>query len=112
MLFSGISATLGDPNALGETPVLVSLNEGKPRSYGLGATYGKNEGFGVNAFWEHRNFAGAGEKLRVEGKLVKIEKSLLGYYEVQGFLRSNQWLLLGGGLQREDRKSTSLNSSH
>ncbi|MDA5192413.1 autotransporter assembly complex protein TamA [Govanella unica] len=101
LLFSGISTAVGTPDRLGCAPILVNLSEDKPRSYGFGATYGSSDGFGVNAFWEHRNFAGAGEKFRVEGKAVEIEQSVTALYEVPGFQRRNQWLLFGGGFERQ-----------
>lgn len=101
MLFSGISTAVGEPDALGCVPILVSLAEDKRRSYGIGVSYGSSEGFGVNAFWEHRNFAGAGERLRVEGKAVEIEQSVTALYEIPAFRRSKQWLLFSGGLERE-----------
>lgn len=59
------AGTLNDQQQL---PMTVALVEAKHRSIGGGLRYSTSEGFGFEgfggrAFWEHRNFFGAGERL-------------------------------------------------
>lgn len=49
----------------GLTPVLLTVTEAPPRTVSGGVRYSTDNGFGVNASWEHRNLFGGGERLRV-----------------------------------------------
>lgn len=49
----------------GTTPVLLTVTEAPPRTVSGGVRYSTDNGFGVNASWEHRNLLGGGERLRV-----------------------------------------------
>lgn len=65
-LFSAVSiAHAGMVGSGGQLPVTIELAEARHRSIGLGAGYSSSEGLGAEAFWEHRNLRGAGERLRV-----------------------------------------------
>ncbi len=46
--------------------VLISLTEGKPRSWGGGINYDTIRGVGGNFFWEHRNLFGSAEYLKLD----------------------------------------------
>ena len=59
-LFSSVVLDLGDePDAAGQLPVTVELNERRHRSIGIGARYRTDEGPGGNVSLEHRNLFGA-----------------------------------------------------
>lgn len=58
-------------------PVLLEVSEGKKRSVGGAAFYSTDQGLGVEASWEHRNFFGNGEILKLTMPL-KDEELYLG----------------------------------
>lgn len=93
-LFAGIETKLGTPTARGEVPLDVTVSEAKHRTYALGADYATADGFGANASWEHWNFLGRGEHLRIEGRGAQIVQTLNAALDVRAFLRSDQKLLL------------------
>lgn len=67
-LFSSIRLTPGDTlNAQGELPVTVELEERLHRTIGGEVSWASDEGFGIEAYWEHRNLFSAGEHLRTRG---------------------------------------------
>ncbi len=64
-LFSSIRLTPADElTEGGRLPVVVELEERKPRTIGGAINYDTDQGFGIEAYWEHRNLLGAGERLR------------------------------------------------
>lgn len=60
-----------------ELPVVLEVTEGKKRSIGGSAFYSTDQGLGVEASWEHRNFFGSGEILKLNMPL-KDEELYLG----------------------------------
>lgn len=48
----------------GSMPITIRVEDRRPRTIGAGATYSTIDGFGINAFWEHRNLFGRAERLR------------------------------------------------
>jgi translocation and assembly module TamA len=56
----------------GAIPIIVELNERKPRVIGGGAYWSTDEGGSVNGYWAHRNVFGRGEELRFEGEIGRI----------------------------------------
>ncbi len=64
-LFSAIRLTPADQvDEGGRLPIVIELEERKHRTIGGSLTYSTDESFGIEAYWEHRNFWGAGEKVR------------------------------------------------
>lgn len=64
-LFSSVKlATAAEVDETGQLPVTVDLTEANHRSIGASVTWSSTEGFGSEAFWEHRNLFGAAERLR------------------------------------------------
>lgn len=66
-LFSNVTYVEGkelDPE--GQIPITYQMTERLQRSIGGGVGYVSDEGPNANVFWEHRNFFGAGERLRAE----------------------------------------------
>ncbi|MCB1111098.1 MAG: BamA/TamA family outer membrane protein [Chlamydiales bacterium] len=69
-LFS--SVTVSYPNFVDENnrlPMTIEVLEGKHRSIGAGLFYSTLRNFGGTAEWEHRNFNGMGEMVRLRGEL-------------------------------------------
>jgi len=64
-LFSSVklsTAEATEPD--GSLPVTIELKESRHRSIGTGVSWSSSEGFGAEAYWEHRNLLGAAERLR------------------------------------------------
>ena len=77
----------------GRLPVTIDVVEAKHRSVGFGAKYSTGEGFGVEAFWEHRNYFGQGERLRVTATAAEIEQKLDAAFRKPNYLQRDQALL-------------------
>ncbi len=99
-----------------EAPVNVTVKEGKHRSIGAGVEYSTSTSFGTNVFWEHRNFFGSGEKLRLdlEGSVARqAAKAALTKPDLFGNI--DRSLKLGTGYAQEsfdayDSRSYSLSA--
>ncbi len=59
-------------DANGLLPIDLAVSERKLRRIGIGATASSIDGFGVEAFWLHRNLWGRAESLRLDGKVGGI----------------------------------------
>jgi translocation and assembly module TamA len=77
----------------GRLPVAIDVLEARHRSVGFGAKYSTGEGVGGEAFWEHRNLLGRGERLRVTATAAQIEQQLDGAFRKPNFLQRDQALL-------------------
>ncbi|MEJ8574886.1 autotransporter assembly complex family protein [Microbaculum marinum] len=56
----------------GTIPLIIQVDERKPRFVGIGASYSSTEGGTVNGYWGHRNLFGQAEKLRIEGEVSRL----------------------------------------
>lgn len=74
----------------GEIPVEIDVVERKMRSIGGGVDFSTAEGPGANAFWEHRNLFGAGERLRLGVDVSSLEQGLSGKFKKPQFLERRQ----------------------
>jgi translocation and assembly module TamA len=86
----------------GRLPVTIELFEAKQRSIGAGISYSTDEKFGGEVFWEHRNFRGQGERLRIEFSASEVRQSALASYAKPNFLRLDQTLLLSTEFRHQD----------
>jgi translocation and assembly module TamA len=76
-LFSTVTISHADqPDAAGEVAMRIALAERRPRSVGAGLSYNTSEGFGANAFWEHRNLFGGGERLRLDVDVAQQRRDI------------------------------------
>lgn len=91
--------TLGADDAL---PITVRVEERKHRSVGLGGRWSTDEGFSVEALWEHRNIFGNGELLSLTGELGEIKQEFSAAFKKPHFLRRDQDLLANAALANED----------
>ncbi len=60
----------------GSLPMTVRVEDRKPRTIGIGGTLSTIDGIGVNAFWQHRNLFGRGERLRFDAGVDGLGGSL------------------------------------
>lgn len=57
----------------GSLPSTLFVQERPLRRIGAGGTYSTTDGFGLEAYWLHRNLFGRAERLRVEGQVSGID---------------------------------------
>jgi len=102
-LFGSVALSTADTlDASGDVPINLQLAERALRTVGAGLSWGTDEGWEGNAFWEHRNLFGEDEDLRVETRLGEIEQSLSALFSKPRFIRTDQTLLAGVRLLREE----------
>lgn len=101
-LFATADVDYGDtPDAGGQVPVTITVTERFHRTVKAGVSYMTDEGPGVSAGWEHRNFFGGAEKLDLRGVISTLEYSAETNYTEPFFLRNDQTLKLGARLAEE-----------
>ncbi len=101
-LFATAEITHADtPDANGEVPVTITLQERFHRTVKAGISYMTDEGPGTRAAWEHRNFFGNGENVTAQGVLSALEYSAEAGYAEPYFLRPDQSLKLGARIAHE-----------
>lgn len=87
------AAAVGDQ---GEIPIEIEVTERKHRTIGGGIDYSTADGIGGNAFWEHRNLFGAGEKLRLHLEASQLQYGFETDFAKPQFLRRRQLLVADG----------------
>lgn len=65
-LFSTVDVTLEAKSGARSVPAAIQIAERKPRTIGAGVSYSTSRSIEGKIFWEHRNLAGGGEKIRAE----------------------------------------------
>ncbi|MEQ8750551.1 MAG: autotransporter assembly complex family protein [Amphiplicatus sp.] len=75
-IFGSIDVASGAPEDDGTAPVLVTLEERKRRTIGVGLSYSTSEGPGARLFFEYRNLFHRGERLNVEMEGSEVKQSL------------------------------------
>jgi len=63
-------------NADNTMPISLTVQDRKPRRFGVGATISTLDGAGVEGFWLHRNIFSRAERLRFDGAVSGIGRSL------------------------------------
>lgn len=81
--------------------VTFHVTERKHRTVKAGADYSSDEGIGITAAWEHRNFLGGGEKLEAEGRVSELYQRAQTTLTLPAFLREDQTLSLDGEIADE-----------
>ena len=89
----------------GGLPLTVTVAEAPRRSVGLGASYASDEGFSLDASWEHRNLLGRGESLKVDGKLGEVVQSLAVAGRKPDVLRLDQDLVATAEARLQDSEA-------
>ncbi len=73
----GVVDIAQQPLEAGDTmPIEVTVQDRKPRRFGIGATVSSIDGAGVEGFWLHRNIFNRAERLRFDGAVRGIGRSL------------------------------------
>jgi translocation and assembly module TamA len=86
----------------GELPATINLVEGPPRTIGFGVDYSTDVGVGGSVFWEHRNFFGHGEQLRLNITGSEIEQSLEANLRKPTYPGRRQALIFNVALSNEE----------
>ncbi|PHQ66147.1 MAG: hypothetical protein COB93_12400, partial [Sneathiella sp.] len=71
-------------------PVTLIFVERASRSVGVGASVSTSDGFGTQSYWEHRNFFGEGEKVRVDLVVAEIRRGLRLAYTKPNYRKIDQ----------------------
>lgn len=82
--------------------VHAEFYEAKQRSVGVGLLVSSSDGFGGNAYWEHRNLLGQAEILAAEVNATTLEQNIGLRFTKPRFLRPSQKLRLSVTGGRED----------
>lgn len=109
--FSSVGVEMGEADADGLRPVLVSLGDAPRRSLSLGGSYSTSEGGGVEGAWSLRNAFSGGERLTIEARLQTIERALTAELAIPAWRLPQRTLLLSAGALQEETNafdSTSL----
>ncbi len=80
----------------GEIPIEMRVQESDHRTVGGGLDYSTADGPGANAFWEHRNLFGKGEKLRLKLEGSGLKQGASASFRKPQFLRRKQALVAEG----------------
>ncbi|MEQ9348443.1 MAG: autotransporter assembly complex family protein [Thalassospira sp.] len=99
---SVIVKVVGPVGESGEIPVEFNVVERKMRSIGGGVDFSTADGPGANAFWEHRNLFGAGEKLRLGAEASGFEQGLTAEFRKPQFLSRRQALVADANAKNND----------
>ena len=107
-LFKTVDPVLGELNAEGQRPIVVTLSATQFRTISGSLNFDSDFGPGVSLAWEHRNFTGHGDLLRLEfpawADLIQFGASYIRPY----FLSKRQSLLLDLSLIREKAEAYTL----
>jgi len=107
-LFASTTPTIPKvTNKDGSVPVVFNLTERKFRSLKAGASYGTDLGAGLTFGWEHRNYFGSGEGLKIDSFVNQMEQTIEANYVEKYYKRRDQKLLLGSKF--ENKKSKAFN---
>ena len=71
-------------------PLALKIQDGPPHTVSGGLLYTTDHGPGVKGTWEHRNFFGAGEQLRLSAPISADEQRFTATFRKPEFLRKDQ----------------------
>ncbi len=85
-------------------PVSIAVQESTARSFSGSVFYSTDQGPGINTAWEHRNFFGNGERLRLSMPLMKDETLFSAEFKKPAFIFPKQSFILkgSGGYEKTD----------
>lgn len=102
-LFSRIEALLpAEPNTDGTVDITFEMKERAHRTISAGVNYYTDEGPGLELEWQHRNFFGQAENLKLGLTVSQLEQTLKADLTKPNFLRKDQELSLNTSVQNED----------
>jgi translocation and assembly module TamA len=86
----------------GSVPIAIDIVERLHRTVSAGAGFQSDEGFGLSAGWEHRNFMGRAQKVSVDAYLAQNLQTVSSSLTVPHFRRSHQSITFYTELEHED----------
>lgn len=99
-----------EDNEHGQRAVVAELTPAPPRTVGGALKYDTDFGPGVQAYWEHRNITGRGDRLRFEMPLWQDLQEMLATYHLPFFLRRDQDFTARAAYRKEDTDAYKLTS--
>ena len=91
-----------EPDESNRVPMTVSLTERKHRTIRAELHYRTDEGAGLTAGWEHRNYRGRGQRLILETTISEIGTSFDASYAIPDFRQPDQTLRLYSRLEEDN----------
>lgn len=111
-LFQRIDVRPADTATDGDTRAVdVSLQSAPERTVSGSLKYHSDFGPGLQAYWEHRNLTGRGDRLRVEAPIWADMQELTASYRLPFFLRDDQSFLAKAGVLNQDLDAYDLQSA-
>ncbi|MDX2464759.1 MAG: autotransporter assembly complex family protein [Porticoccus sp.] len=92
---------IGEP-INGSVPISIDVVERLHRTVSTGAGFQSDEGFGLSAGWEHRNFMGRAQKVSVDAYLAQNLQTVSSSLTVPHFRRNHQSITFYTELEHED----------
>lgn len=99
------SLRMGHPEEVGADgtlPVEVEAAEAKHRTIGAGLRYSSDTGIGAKAYWEHRNYFGEDEDLRIALTLSALQQEFTTDFLKPNWIRPDQSLVANFTAEHED----------
>lgn len=109
-LFRTISIDVKSEPAAQAIAPEIALKESSHRRIELGAGYAAGEGFEGEASWQHRNFLGEGESLKLSLLAGESEQQLSAHFRKPNWRRYDQALILRSRLGHETSPAYSVNT--
>ncbi|MCB2053237.1 MAG: outer membrane protein assembly factor [Geminicoccaceae bacterium] len=94
----------------GRLPVAFEMTQRKHRTIGAGLGYLSGEGPNARLFWEHRNFLGGGERLRIEAGGSASSQEAKANFRKRDFFMPDLALIADGSIKNEDTDAFSSRS--
>lgn len=110
-LFSSAELTPAETeDEQGLRAIVVELTEAPPRTVGGALKYDTDFGPGVQAYWEHRNITGRGDRLRLEAPIWADLQELVATYRLPFFMRRDQDFTARAAYRHENTDAYELTS--
>jgi translocation and assembly module TamA len=93
--------TAGQAGADDRLPLTIEVTERDLRSVGIGANWSSAEGFGGETFWEHRNYFGGAEHLRLSLAASEIRNAAEASWRDPDWGRRDQDLVTAATLEEQ-----------
>ena len=105
-LFSVVRVQLAEaPDESGLWPLVTVLQERKHRTWTAGGGVSSDRGISLKGGWEHRNFKGAGERLRAKGELGSAGMGFFLSYDKPDVGVRGQRLMLAAELDQSEEEA-------
>ena len=99
-----------EDDAEGNRPIRLRLSGAPERTIGGRVSYDTDFGPGLNAYWEHRNLTGHGDRLRLDMPLWQDMQEFTATYRYPYFLSPDLDIIANGGFLHQDTDAYELYS--